>query len=104
MIIYKDSYYYIKKSKRGYVVINSKGDYKNHSHFKNLGPAKKCIYLTKNKLLPKSLYMMVACIRISTDELYIKRIEKLKQIKDNKQNIKYKNKTISTGKRSCALA
>ena len=104
MIIYKDSYYYIKKSECGYVVINSKGDYKNHSHFKNLGPAKKCIYLTKNRILPKSLYMMVACMRISTDELYIKRIEKLKEIKANKQNIKYRNNRILNKRSRYALA
>ncbi|WBW95115.1 hypothetical protein [Oceanirhabdus sp. W0125-5] len=102
MIIYHDSHYYIKKSRRGYVVINANGDYKNHSHFKNIGPAKKCIYLTKNKILPKSSYMMIACMRISTDELYIKRILKLREIKDNKSNVKYKNKKVLNKKSGCA--
>lgn len=104
MIIYNDSYYYIKKSKRGYVVINSKGDYKNHSHFMNIGPAKKCIYLTKNKIIPKSLYMMIACMRLSNDDIYIKRIQKLKEIKENKQNVKYRNKKVLNKRSSCALA
>ncbi|MCY6371736.1 hypothetical protein [Clostridium ganghwense] len=104
MIILNDSNYLIKKSKRGYVVINLKGLYKNHSHFKNIGTAKKCIYLTKNRIVPKSFYMMVACIRLSTDELYIRKIQKLKEVKENKQNIKYKNKKVSDRKSSYALA
>lgn len=104
LIILTDSDYCIKKSKRAYVVINLKGDYKNHSHFKNAESAKKCIYLTKNKIVPKSFYMMVACIRLSTDELYIKKIQKVKEVKENKQNIKYKNRKTSNRKNSYALA
>lgn len=102
MIILTDSNYCIKKSKRAYVVINLNGDYKNHSHFKNAESAKKCIYLTKNKIVPKSFYMMVACIRLSTDELYIKKIQRVKEVKENKQKIKYKNRKKS--RNSYALA
>ncbi|MFD3158020.1 hypothetical protein ACFIJ5_14285 [Haloimpatiens sp. FM7330] len=94
MIILHDDNYYVKKGRRGYVVINSEGEYKNHSHFKSIGAAKKCISLTKNRIVPKSLYMMVACMRLSTDELYIKKIQKLKEVKENKQKIRYKNKNI----------
>ncbi|MCY6957219.1 hypothetical protein [Clostridium brassicae] len=104
MIILKDSSYLIKKSKRGYIVINLEGYYKNHSHFKNIEAAKKCIYLTKNRIIPKSFYMMVACLRLSTDELYIKKIQKLKWIKENKQKIKYRNKKISAKKTNYASA
>lgn len=104
MIIFSDNNYCIKKSKRGYVVINLKGDYKNHSHFKKMGAAKKCIYLTENRIVPKSLYMMVACMRLSTDELYIRKIQKLKEVKENKQKNKYNNKKVSDRKSSYALA
>lgn len=102
MIIFNDSNYCIKKSRRGYVVINLKGDYKNHSHFKNINGAKKCIYLSKNRIVPKSFYMMTACKRISTDELYIRKIEKLKEVKENKKNLKYRNK-ISLDKKVAML-
>lgn len=103
MIILTDGDYYVKKSKRSYVVINLKGNYKNHSHFNNFGSAKKCIYLTKNKIIPKSIYMMIACMRLSTDELYIKKIQKVKEVKENKQNIKYKNKKVVDKKVYCNM-
>jgi hypothetical protein len=48
--------------------------------------------------------MMIACIRLSTDELYIKKIQRVKEVKENKQNIKYKNRRISNRKNSYALA
>jgi hypothetical protein len=95
MIIFNDKNYCIKKSNRGYVVINLNGDYKNHSHFNKLGAVKKCIHLTKNRIVPKSLYMMLACMRLSTDELYIRKIEKLKTVKENKKKSRYTNKKIS---------
>ncbi len=91
MIILNCDEYLIKTNKRGYVVINTNGDYKNHSHFKKIGAAKKSIAITKNKIIPKSEYMMEACMRLSTDEAYIAKIKELYEVKNNKKKSKYKN-------------
>ena len=93
MTIYCDDEYRIVKDKRGYVVINIKGEYDNHSHIKKESTCHLLIKLVKRKTLPRSNYLLEAARRISIDDKYIRDIE----IKQSKEKHQYVN--VNKGKR-----
>lgn len=79
MTIYCDDEYRIVKDKRGYVVINIKGEYENHSHVKKESTCYLLIKLVKRRVVPDSKYLMEAARRISLDKKYLDRIERRQQ-------------------------
>ncbi|MBO8161330.1 MAG: hypothetical protein H0Z24_06800 [Thermosipho sp. (in: Bacteria)] len=80
--------------KKGYVVINTKGEYGNHAHLRNLGACRKAIELVKAKKIPRkaSTYFKRCCIRLSIDLEYRKKIEELIKVKQNKGKQRYYNR------------
>lgn len=90
--IYRKNEFVIYKKSKGYIVVNTKGAYENHSHFDySLEAAISCINFVIKKVIPnKSRYMAIACKRLSINPEYIERIEQsLKNSKD--KYINYRN-------------
>ena len=84
MLIYKDGPYQVKKSKRDYILINTKGSYENHGHLKRFKTCKKVISLLKREIVPQSKYLRGTVLRVSTNEKYIEKV-KIKIEKDKQK-------------------
>lgn len=74
---------------RGCVLINTAGKYENHGHIKRLRTAKMMIDLIERKIVPKSDYLRVTALRVTTDENYRQAI--LSKIEKNKNKSVYRN-------------
>ena len=74
-IIYADDKYKILKNYSGCVLINKKGKYKNHGHFRKKETCFLMIKLMEKKEVPKSSYLRESALRISLDEKYKKNIQ-----------------------------
>ena len=83
------SEYKILHNERDYIVVNTKGKYENHGHFKKLSTCYVVIRLIQRKTIPKKSFMIEAARRITTDEKY-KQVLTIKQ-KKNKQRQYYIN-------------
>ena len=59
----------------GYVVVNIKGDYDNHTHLDKYGTCKLLIKLVCKKIVPDSDYMRTSAKRISRNKKYIQDID-----------------------------
>lgn len=81
--------YKILENNDGYIVINCKGEYCNHSHFKKLSTCYLIIRLVKSRRIPNKPYMIEAAIRLTTDELYRKTL--INKQDKNRQKLKYFN-------------
>ena len=81
--------YKILQNQRDYIVVNTKGNYENHGHFKKLSTCYVIIRLVQRKTIPRSTYLLEAARRITTDAKYKQTLE-LKQLK-NKQRQYYFN-------------
>lgn len=80
-VIYRNNEFIIIRKYSGYIIINTKKDFKKgHTHIKNYNMAKTLINLVKNKKIPKSdnIYILDSLIRISNDKKYINRLETIK--------------------------
>lgn len=87
MIIYRKDEFIILKASKGFIVYNTKKEWKNgHSHLKSLKAAKTAINLVQKGKLPRSrgFYYLTTLQRISTEEEYIERIEQLKRTRKQK--------------------
>lgn len=83
-VIFKYKYYIVLDTGKELIVKNTKGKYKNHSHFYrrtdkngniNLKTVKTCIRLADKKRTDiRSRYMLEAVKRISIDKEYIRNI------------------------------
>lgn len=71
------------------MLINKKGKYKNHGHFRKFNTCLKMIQIMNKKLVPKSSYLRNSALRISTDEKYKEKIEI--KIEKDKQKKYYVN-------------
>lgn len=68
----------ITRYKRYYLVSNTEGSYKNHTHIKirsgtgekEYKTCKTLIYLIENKQVPRSNYLLQSAIRLTLDEEY----------------------------------
>jgi len=91
-IVYQNGEYKIGKAVNGYVVVNTKGSYENHSHFSySMKAARRCIELCKKKTIPKySLYMITACRRITIDPVYGTKLDEY--LSNHKQKLKCRKK------------
>lgn len=74
----------IIQDSRGYVLINTEGEYKNHAHVKKRSTCELLIRLIKRKIVPKSRYLRGSCKRLTLDTDYIDKIER-KQAKDSQK-------------------
>ncbi|SKB30535.1 hypothetical protein SAMN02745120_0807 [Acetoanaerobium noterae] len=66
--------YKILKTKRDFVVINTRGNNCNHSHFLHERAARNLIDIVLRKKIPKSIYFQEAAKRIILDEIYAEKI------------------------------
>lgn len=81
--------YKILEASRDYLVVNTKGKYKNHGHFRRLKTCYLIIKLIQTQQVPKSKYLREAAIRISTDIDYINKVKR--KIEKDRNNQKYIN-------------
>ena len=88
-VVFCNDDYKIIHNNRNYVLINLKGLWKNHGHFKKDSTCYMLIRFMRNGTVPKSKYLQDAVLRISTDEKY-KELVLLKQAK-NKDRQFYRN-------------
>ncbi len=62
--------YKIIRTQKDYVVINMRGNYENHGHFKKLSTCYVICRLLNHWDVPKKRYLIRSCIRITTDVNY----------------------------------
>lgn len=102
--IYERKEFMIFQVKDGYIVYNTKKDFQEgHTHLKHFEAAKTIIDLSINKKIPKStdIYYLTSLIRISSDEIYIKKINELIEAREQKgKKDKYYNPGYKAAKRS----
>ena len=83
--LFQNDKYKIRQNGRGYVLINLKGDYENHGHFKKKDTCFLMIKLIDRKIIPERPYLKEAALRISCDEKYKAEIENEIAKQRNKQ-------------------
>lgn len=97
--VYSEGDYKIYKCGNGYIVHNTKYDFKEkHSHIGTFKTAKSIIYYAKKKIIPKnfSQYLLTSLIRVADDNRYIDDIKGLVEVRSNKsKKQKYKNKYLN---------
>ena len=96
--IYEREGYIILRMKRGYIVYNTKKNFKNgHTHIQSFEIAKTIIDNNIRKKRPKtnSIYLIESHIRVTNDSKYKKMLEELLASKEDKtKDNKYRNKNI----------
>lgn len=91
-VVYRRNDYIITKVSNGYIVINTKKDFKDgHTHLRSFNAAKTAIDLSIKKKIPRStdFYYLRSLIRISKDKEYQEKIQELIDVriqKGKKQN------------------
>lgn len=88
-VIYKYKEYIALDNGQQRIIKNSKGKEEHHAHFdtKNIDTIKTCIKLCDQKKVPRSNYILTACMRLTLDQEYK---ENLKRIRE-RRNRKYVN-------------
>ncbi|MDY5213230.1 hypothetical protein [Intestinibacter sp.] len=96
--IYEREGYIILKVKRGYIVYNTKKNFKNgHTHIQSFDMAKTIIDNNIRKKRPKtnSIYLIESHIRVTNDSKYKKMLEELLASKEDRtKDNKYHNRNI----------
>ena len=96
--IYEREGYIILRVKRGYIVYNTKKNFKNgHTHIQSFDMAKTIIDNNIRKKRPKtnSIYLIESHIRVTNDSKYKKMLEELLASKEDRtQDNKYHNRNI----------
>ena len=96
--IYEREGYIILRVKRGYIVYNTKKNFKNgHTHIQSFDMAKTIIDNNIRKKRPKtnSIYLIESHIRVTNDSKYKKMLEELLASKEDRTNDnKYHNRNI----------
>ncbi len=77
--------YKILRNNSGYIVSNTKGEYKNHGHFKRLKTCYTIIRIMDKKQVPRSNYLKGSVLRISTDRRYKEKVRRKMRKDKNKQ-------------------
>ena len=84
--VYTKDEYTVVKSKRGHVIINTKGIFEeNHAHVKHLSTCKMVIGLIKKNIVPDSSYLRETVKRLSLDSKYIDKINSKIEKDKNRQ-------------------
>lgn len=100
--IYTKNGFIIFRAKSGFIVYNTCKEFSNgHTHLCSFGSAKYLINMAINKRVPNNLdiYRLISLTRITTDEFYIQKIEKLINTKKQRKSSCYTN-----SKRMCRIA
>ena len=96
--IYEREGYIILRVKRGYIVYNTKKNFKNgHTHIQSFDMAKTIIDNNIRKKRPKtnSIYLIESHIRVTNDSKYKKMLEELLAPKEDRtKDNKYHNRNI----------
>ncbi len=96
--IYEREGYIILRVKRGYIVYNTKKNFKNgHTHIQSFDMAKTIIDNNIRKKRPKtnSIYLIESHIRVPNDSKYKKMLEELLASKEDRtKDNKYHNRNI----------
>ena len=96
--IYEREGYIILRVKRGYIVDNTKKNFKNgHTHIQSFDMAKTIIDNNIRKKRPKtnSIYLIESHIRVTNDSKYKKMLEELLASKEDRtKDNKYHNRNI----------
>lgn len=96
--IYEREGYIILRVKRGYIVYNTKKNFKNgHTHIHSFDMAKTIIDNNIRKKRPKtnSIYLIESHIRVTNDSKYKKMLEELLASKEDRtKDNKYHNRNI----------
>lgn len=83
------------KHKDSFILFNKRKGFENgHTHIRNYGTAKWVMELYQQRKIPlqlKSTYLLQSLIRISDDEDYSSRIQKLIEVRQNKSPKHYIN-------------
>lgn len=86
--IYRNKQFNVYQYGREYIIHNTNGEFsEHHTHINNYKTAKFLINLALHKSVPKkpiSEYLIDSLIRISTDKVYINKLERLKKCKSSK--------------------
>ena len=96
--IYEREGYIILRVKRGYILYNTKKNFKNgHTHIQSFDMAKTIIDNNIRKKRPKtnSIYLIESHIRVTNDSKYKKMLEELLASKEDRtKDNKYHNRNI----------
>jgi hypothetical protein len=94
MLIYADDKYRILKSGRDYTLINIHAEYKCHGHFRKADTCFLLMRLMREQIVPKSIYLQDAALRLTTDESYKQKILNKQEKERNKLNFYNVNKGV----------
>lgn len=72
----KKIHFKIIGSSGNYVVINTKGNYENHTHLRNYNTCELLIKLVCKKVVPDKSYLRSSAKRISRNKKYIQKIDR----------------------------
>lgn len=93
--VYQEGSYKVYRVGNNYIVHNSRQVFNQaHTHVRTLNTAKKVIYCTLHKIIPRTFpeYLLVSLIRVSDDDHYQAQIESLIEVRRQKgKKLKYVN-------------
>ncbi|MBN2796339.1 MAG: hypothetical protein JXR88_13090 [Clostridia bacterium] len=93
--VYQEGEFKVYRAGNNYIVHNTRFIFNQaHTHVRTLNTAKRIIYCTCHKVIPKTFpeYLLQSLIRVSDDALYCDRIEALIEVRKQKgKKLKYVN-------------
>jgi len=93
--VYQEGNYKIYRVGNNFIVHNSKYLFnESHTHVRTFTTAKKIIYCTINKIVPKTFpeYLLYSLIRVSDDDHYAEQVESLIEVRRQKgKKLRYVN-------------
>lgn len=91
--VYQEGYFKVYRAGNNYIVHNSKFLFDNaHTHVRTLNTAKRIIYCTANKIIPRTFpeYLLNSLIRVTDDDHFADEIETLIEVRRQKgKKLKY---------------
>lgn len=94
-LVYNKQHFLILRANKEYIVLNTKKEFEvGHTHIRNKRTAKYLIDCALKKRIPKSFsyYLLTSLQRISTDDKYIQKIEKRKEVIHDTETLFQKEK------------
>lgn len=93
--IYQEGPFKVYQAGHNYIVHNSKyGFEKAHTHVRNFNTARRIIYCSKKKIIPRTFseYLLLSLVRVTDDPVYADHIEDLIAVRRQKgKKLKYVN-------------
>lgn len=85
--VYQEGRFKVYRAGNNFIVHNSKYIFNNaHTHVRTLNTAKRIIYCTTKKIIPKTFpeYLLYSLIRVTDDEHYANQIQELIEVRRQK--------------------